>query len=194
MPDECDDVVIETERLLLRNWREADRAEMFAHLTSQPAVMEHMGGPQTREESDAGIDRCIASQSKNGHCFWALERKDNGLFLGFCGLKRVDGDGAPDLGSPEIGWRLRQEAWGQGFAKESAIASMDFAFDQLDAEFVSAFTIDGNTSSWGLMKRLGMTRRPDLDYWDAKWGPVVGPEIVYRIVAKDWAQTRKDLT
>ena len=188
-----DRVIIETERLLLREWQESDREEMFRHLTSRPAVMEHMGGPQTCEESDAGIDRCIASQAKNGHCFWALERKDDGAFLGFCGIKRVDGDGAPDLGSPEIGWRLRQDAWGQGYAKESAIASLDFIFDECDAEFVSAFTIDANKPSWGLMERLGMTRRPDLDYFDAKWGPLLGPEIVYRISAAQWAEARKDL-
>ncbi len=63
----------------------------------------------------------------------------------------------------EVGWRLREDAWGQGYAKEAAIASLDFAFDTLGADRVVAITFPGNEASWGLMERLGMTRRPELD-------------------------------
>lgn len=185
-------IIIETERLLLRKWGEADREPMFAHLTSRPAVMEHMAGVQTREESDAGIDRCIVCQKQHGHCFWALERKSDALFLGFCGIKRVDDASAPDPGSAEIGWRLREDAWGQGYAKEAAIASLDHGFDEFDFDFVSAFTISRNTPSWGLMERLGMKRREDLDFFDEKWGPLIGAEIVYRITCEEWAEKRAE--
>lgn len=188
----ADDKILETDRLFLRKWREADRDEMFAYLDSNDDVMRHMGGTQSRKESSATIDRCIACQDEHGHCFWALEQKSDGKFLGFCGLKRVNNAGAPDLGSVEIGWRLRVDAWGQGFAKEAAIASLECAFGKLEAPFVSAFTIQSNTESWGLMERLGMERREDLDFIDEKWGPIVGPEIVYRITAKQWAEHRKE--
>lgn len=183
--------IIETERLLLRNWRDEDRAEMFEQLNSQPAVMEHMGGLLDREETDAGVDRCIACQKEYGHSFWALERKSDGMFLGFCGIKRVNDETAPDRGTPEIGWRMREEAWGQGYAKEAAIASLNYGFDKLGFAFVSAFTTSANTPSWGLMERLGMTRRADLDFYDPKWGPIVGPEIVYRIEAREWTGKRR---
>lgn len=184
---------LKTERLVLREWREDDRSPFFDELNNDPDVMQHMGGILSREDSDAGVDRTILCQAENGHCFWAIERIKDGRFLGFCGLKRVNDTTAPDTGSAEVGWRLSKQAWGKGYAKESAIASLDFAFGPLKEPFVSAFTIPSNKPSWGLMERLGMSRRKDLDFFDPKWGPLVGPEIVYRITAEEWAEHRKEL-
>lgn len=186
------DTVIETERLILRHWRDADR-EPFHAMSRDPDVMRYLGELQSREESDAGIDRCIGYQEAYGHTFWALERKEDNALLGFCGIKQVRDDGIePDPGTPEIGWRLRRDAWGQGYAKEAAIAAMDYAFGTLDAEFVTAFTVPGNEGSWGLMERLGMERREDLDYWNPDWSPRLGKGIVYRITPEAWAEKRKE--
>ena len=183
---------IETERLILRGWREADR-EPFFRMCSDPAVMRWLGPLPTREECDAGIDRLIACERDHGHTFWVVERKADGELLGFCGIKRVKDDGIePDPGTPEIGWRLRRDAWGQGYAKEAAIASMNHAFDTFGADFVTAFTVPGNSASWGLMERLGMQRREDLDYWNPEWSPDLGPGIVYRITGEEWAAKRKE--
>lgn len=187
------DTVIETERLILRNWRAADREPMFEHLNSQENVMRWLLGVQTREQCDEMIDKLMRWQAEGGHTFWALERKENGELLGFCGLKRVQSDKTePDPGTLEIGWRLRESAWGKGYAKESAIASMSYGFDNFEEEFVSAFTVDGNTGSWGLMEKLGMKRRKDLDYWDDEWGPDLGHGIVYRITREAWAEKRQE--
>ncbi|HAV79474.1 MAG TPA: N-acetyltransferase, partial [Erythrobacter sp.] len=82
----------------------------------------------------------------------------DGAILGFCGLKRSNQSGGP-LGMMEVGWRLREDAWGRGYAKEAATASLDLAFDRFDAEEVIAMTVQRNTASWGLMQRLGMRRR-----------------------------------
>lgn len=182
----------ETERLILRSWRDEDRGP-FHLMCSAPEVMRWLGALPNREESDAGIDRCIACDKEFGHCFWAIELKSDGAFLGFCGIKRVKDDGIePDPGTPEIGWRLRRDAWGQGYAREAAIASMDYAFDRIGADFVTAFTVPGNKASWGLMERLGMTRREDLDYWNPEWSPKLGKGIVYRITPEAWAGKRKE--
>ena len=108
-------------------------------------------------------------QEERGFTFWAVERKADGELLGFCGLKLADTPGSPIEGMHEIGWRLREDAWGQGYAKEAAIASLDFAFDALGAERVVAITFPPNEASWGLMERLGMTRRPELDYDDPRF-------------------------
>ncbi len=111
--------------------------------------------------------------------------------LGFCGIKRVNSPGAGELtDSHEIGWRLRPEAWGQGIAKEAAIASLDLAFGRFDAPLVIALTVAGNRASWGLMERLGMTRRADLDFIDERFGPELNPSIVYRIDAAGWPEAR----
>ena len=102
-----------------------------------------------------------------------VEAKASGEIFGFCGLKRVNTPGAPDelAGLPEIGWRLRESAWGKGIAKEAAIAAMDVAFGHFGYDRVIAMTIPANTSSEGLMKRLGMTRAEQLDFSDTRFGP-----------------------
>jgi RimJ/RimL family protein N-acetyltransferase len=187
--------IIETERLTLRDWRDADREPMFAHCNSQANVMRWLGGPQTRETCDAMIDKFVGWQAERGHSFWAVERIEDGELLGFCGLKLIDRACVPDVGTPEIGWRLREDAWGQGYAREAAVASLDYGFDVLGFDFITALTLPGNTASWGLMERLGMTRREDLDYYDEEdWGPKVGTEIVYRITREEWTDNRPKIT
>jgi RimJ/RimL family protein N-acetyltransferase len=153
--------MIETGRLILRGWRAGDR-DPFLAMGRSPAVMEHLGGLQSPEQVDEAIGRVRACQAANGHCLWAVERRMDGAFLGFCGLKI--GNVGPIDGEIEIGWRLREDAWGQGFAKEAAIASLAWGWANLDAPRIVAITVPGNRASWGLMERLGMTRRPDMDF------------------------------
>jgi RimJ/RimL family protein N-acetyltransferase len=129
-------------------------------------------------------ERLMAWQERYGHTFWVVERKGDDALLGFCGLKIADDAGSPVEGELEIGWRLREDAWGQGYAKEAAAASLDFAFRPLQAPRVVALTVSGNLPSWGLMERLGMTRRPDLDYDGPAWAE--GRVIVYSIGREAW--------
>jgi RimJ/RimL family protein N-acetyltransferase len=174
---------IDTPRLLLRGWREEDKEPFFRH-TNTANVMRWLGGVKTREFLDGAIDKFAAWQAERGSTFWAVERKEDGALLGFCGLKRADDAGSPVEGEFEIGWRLREDAWGQGYAKEAAMASLDFAFARAGAARVVALTVEGNEASWGLMVRLGMIRRPDLDYGGVPWAE--GPVIVYSIEREEW--------
>ena len=171
--------MIETERLILRDWTEAD-VEPFLRHTNTPAVMRWLGGVRTEADQRESIGRMMRWQEERGFTFWVVERKADGELLGFCGLKLADTPGSPIEGMHEVGWRLREDAWGQGYAKEAAIATLDFAFDRLGAERVVAITFPSNEASWGLMQRLGMTRRPELDYDDARF-PALNPTIVYDI-------------
>jgi RimJ/RimL family protein N-acetyltransferase len=155
--------VIETERLLLRAWRDDDRGPFLA-MCNSIAVMEHLGGPATAEAIDAAMARSRASQAAHGHCFWALERKVDGAFLGFCGLKVVTGLSPAIEGDVEIGWRLREDAWGQGYAREAAEASLAWGWSSLAISRIVAFTVPANARSWRLMERLGLRRRPGLDF------------------------------
>ncbi len=177
--------MIETPRLVLREWRDDDRAWNAAECAC-PIVMEHLGGPQDRAASDARIDRMVAMQAERGHGFWVIERRADGARLGTAGLKRVETPGAPMQGEVEIGWRLARTAWGQGYAKEAASASLDFAFGPLAAPRVVALTTRRNAASWGLMERLGMRYRPELDHIDPKFPPIDNPTIMYVIEAADW--------
>ncbi|WP_395614324.1 GNAT family N-acetyltransferase [Allosphingosinicella sp.] len=171
-------MTVETERLLLRDWRETD-IDAFDRHTNTPNVMRWLGGVNSRDKLEEIIrTRLMRWQVERGFTFWVVERKADGELLGFCGLKIADTAGAPVEGMVEVGWRLREDAWGQGYAKEAAIASLEHAFETLGAERVVALTCIQNEASWGLMQRLGMTRRPELDYDDPRF-PDLNPTIIY---------------
>ena len=182
-------VAAETDRLILREWDEGDGDRFYA-IMNTPGVMRHLGGIQDRSKWDAAVGRIMGFQRDHGHTFWLVERKADGELLGFCGIKRVNAEGTDLVGQFEIGWRLRESAWGQGYAKEAAIASLDLAFVKFDAPHVVALTIGPNLESQGLMKRLGMKRRPELDFDDPRFGPELNPTIVYSIDAADWPAAR----
>ena len=182
-------VAAETARLRLRNWREED-IEPFIRHTNNEAVMRWLGGVKTREFLDAVVrDRFMRWQGELGFTFWVVERWEDGELLGFCGLKRADGRGSTVAGEVEIGWRLREDAWGLGYAKEAATAALAYAFETAGAERVVALTVDGNAPSWGLMRRLGMRRRSDLDYVDPDWPETMNPVIVYEMERSEWASS-----
>jgi len=183
-------VIAETARLRLREWNDEDEVR-FYQVMNRPEVMRHLGGMQTPEEWNAAYQRVVGFQRDYGHTFWIIEGADSGEILGFCGIKRVNAPGAGDLtGKHEIGWRVVPESWGKGIAKEAAIASMDLAFDRFDAPQVIATTVPANAASQGLMKRLGMTRREELDYVDTRFGPDLNPSIVFTMDRADWPAAR----
>lgn len=184
------DLVAQTERLRLRNWRPEDERR-FYEIMNTPAVMENLGGVQTPEQWHEAIERMAGFQRDFGHTFWIVEARSTGEILGFCGLKRVNAPGAGALtGTAEIGWRLRESAWGQGIAKEAAIATFDLAFADFGYPEVIALTVPNNRASWGLMERLGMARREDLDFVDPRFGPELNPAIVYAMQAAGWPAAR----
>lgn len=186
-------IVAETDRLILREWGEGD-ADRFYEIMNEPEVMRWLGGTQSREEWDAAHERILGYQRDYGFTFWIVERKADGEVLGFCGLKRANAPGADAIADDvEIGWRLRQGAWGKGYAKEAAIASLDLAFGQFGAPYVIAMTALNNLPSQGLMKRLGMVRREDLDFSHQAFptDSPVNPQIIYRIDAADWPAARE---
>ena len=182
-------VISETERLRLREWGKGD-GDRFYEVMNTPAVMRHLGGVQDRPTWEAACGRILGFQRDFGHTFWLVERKSDGELLGFCGLKRVNAEGTDLKGQFEIGWRLRESAWGKGYAKESAIESLDLAFGRFSAPHVLALTIGPNAESQQLMRRLGMHRREDLDFDDPRLSAAMNPTIVYRIDAADWPEAR----
>ena len=175
----------ETERLRLRDWREEDIEPFIRHTNTEP-VMRWLGGIKpVAEHREIIRERIMRWQRELGFTFWVVERKADDELLGFCGIKIADGEDSPIAGEYEIGWRLREDAWGQGYAKEAAIASLDYAFGELRASQVVAITFPGNVASWGLMERLGMRRRADLDHDDPRF-PELNPTIVYSIDREAW--------
>lgn len=154
--------MIATERLVLRRWRDDDLAAAFA-MNGDPEVMRHFPATLDRAESDAAVARWNERIDREGMGPMAVERRDDGEVLGFCGCWRIAFP-CPIEGEIEIGWRLRREAWGQGYARKAAMAALAHGFAVSNAAQITAMTVPGNTRSWGLMERLGMVRRAELDF------------------------------
>ena len=185
--------LLETERLVLRDWREEDWPVFFEH-TNTPDVMRWLAGVMDADGEAMQRQRIESCAAQHGHCFWAMQRKDDGgplsgEFLGFCGLKRSDAPKSPVAGMVEIGWRMRQDAWGHGYAKEGAMASLRAGFEQFGAQEIIALTIIENEASWGLMQRLGMRRRTDLDFDELRYTGKFRKAIVHTITRSEWEQT-----
>lgn len=155
--------VIETDRLILRPWREADR-EPFAALNADPRVAEWLGGPIDRAASDAMIDRINAHISEHGFGFWAAERRADGVLIGMIGLGLVKPEALPVGPAIEMGWRLNHDAWGGGYATEGARAALTWGFETLQAPEIIAFTGRSNLRSQAVMRRLGMEPDPARDF------------------------------
>ncbi|TPG54546.1 GNAT family N-acetyltransferase [Sphingomonas glacialis] len=175
--------MIETPRLRLRAWREDDKPA-FAGLVNTPAMMAHFGGVRPRVEIDALIDAQMAKQSADGHCMWAVETRGDGALVGICGLRIGGHPDTPVDGMYELGWRIAERYWGQGIAREAAEASRDWGWANTPARTIAAWTNPGNAPSWGLMFRIGMTRRPDLDFRHPRFlesDDPIGDMIVYAI-------------
>ncbi|MHA6723144.1 GNAT family N-acetyltransferase [Sphingomonas sp. RS2018] len=174
--------MIETERLVLRPWRDEDRAP-FAAMAADAEVMRHLGGPTGRLEADAIIDRQSALIERDGRGFWAVERRADGVLLGICGIRRGGHAGTPVLAELEAGWRFARSAWGQGYAREAAAASIAWGWAHLADERIAAWTVPANASSWGLMLRLGMIHRPELDFNHPAFTPdhMLSRHLVYTI-------------
>jgi RimJ/RimL family protein N-acetyltransferase len=175
--------MIEAPRLILRPWREDDK-DAFNAIINTPAMMAHFGGVVPREKIDALIDRQMEKQAADGHCMWALETKADGELAGICGLRFGGHPGTPVDGMYELGWRIAERHWGQGIAREAAEASRDWGWANTPARTIAAWTNPDNTPSWGLMIRIGMARRPDLDFRHPLYldtDDVIGDMIVYAI-------------
>ena len=147
-------IEFETQRLLLRQWRAADR-EPFAALNADPIVMAHFPSPMTREASDAMADRCERLIAQRRWGAWASEIKATGEFIGLVGLN-IPREDLPISPCVEILWRLARQHWHQGLATEAARGALRIAFEVLGLPEIVSFTVPSNTRSRAVMERLGM--------------------------------------
>lgn len=169
-----------TERLRLRQWREADRAP-FAAMSSDPVVMEFYPAPSTREDSDAAIDRWRSQIEDQGWSNWAVEVTRSREFIGFVGLT-VPRRALPFSPCVEVGWRLARAHWGNGYATEAGHAALAFGFDELALEEIVSLTAIVNRRSRAVMERIGMTNAgQDFDHPAVPEGHPLRPHCLYRI-------------
>jgi RimJ/RimL family protein N-acetyltransferase len=155
-------VIAETERLILRRWRDSDR-DAFALMNADPRVMEFMPARLTREQSDDTVDRIETHFRQHGFGPFALELKADRSFCGYVGLW-IPAFEAHFTPCVEIGWRLRADLWGQGLATEGARRVLQLARDQFGLRELVSFTVPVNLRSRRVMEKLGMIRDESGDF------------------------------
>ena len=178
---------IRTARLLLRGWRDDDRAA-FAAINADAAVMEHFPATLGRAASDRLVDAVVDGWAANGFGLWAVERVDDRRFLGFTGLSRPSFE-AHFTPAVEVGWRLARDAWGQGYATEAARAALAIGFETAGLDEIVSFTVPANERSRRVMERIGMTRDPadDFDHPRLPEGHRLRRHVLYRLSRERWS-------
>ncbi len=182
-------IELETQRLVLRQWRASDRGP-FAELNADPIVMAHFPAPLTREKSDAMADYCERLIAERGWGVWAIEIKETGEFIGCVGLN-IPRDDLPVSPCVEILWRLARAYWRQGFATEAARGALHIAFEALALREIVSFTVPSNVRSRAVMERLGMQRDDGtFEHPGVPDGHLLRTHCNYRLSHDTWVSNR----
>jgi ribosomal-protein-alanine N-acetyltransferase len=168
-----DEVV--TARLRMRLFTPADLDRM-CEITGNPEVTRYIGygHPLSREETTANLEKIMNGFRRRGYGRWALERRDTGALIGYCGLS----SGNPDVGI-ELAYMLAREEWGKGLALEAGHASLRYGFETLGVDSIAGLTLHDNCRSRGVLERLGMKFIREAHYYDFAC-------VHYAIARADW--------
>lgn len=168
--------VLTTPRMRLEPIGDAHFEGLFA-LNSDPSVMRYITGkPDTREDTRAGIDRVKAAWERFGYSWWAFIEESTGELIGAGCVQHLGRDPANPL---ELGWRLRVDKRGQGYASEAARRLAAFAFEHTGADLVTAVCHPENRKSAVVMERLGMRFRGEETWYDMT-------TLTYEITRAEW--------
>ena len=143
---------LETERLLLRGWRDEDTAP-WAELCADDEVMRSLGRAGGLALGDAWRDMAIMAGhwALKGYGHWVLELRATGELVGRAGLYYP-----PDWPALELGWAVARPHWGNGYAGEAARTAMDWARDELGTDHLISLIDDDNLRSQRVAEKLGM--------------------------------------
>ncbi len=182
--------MLESERLLLRQWRDSDK-ESFAAINSDAEVMEFFPATLSRSESDDLLYRFRSQIDQDGFGIWALERSIDETLIGFLGLHKTlfEAHFTPCV---EIGWRLARDAWGFGYATEAAREVLSFGFNTLDLSEIVSMTTPANQRSRAVMQRLGMNHDPadDFDHPKIDEDSKLRQHVLYRLTRDQFVMSR----
>ena len=170
--------MLETERLLLRPLTIADIDEFVA--LHDDAEVTRFIGRLDRPAAEELLQSVEREWLERGHGMFAVRDRATGRFLGRAGLKYWQ-----QFDETEVGWVLRRDAWGYGYATEAAQACLDWGFACLDLPYFTAMIHPDNRASIRLAGRLGMSPlRRDVLLGD--------PVVVFLLNRGDWSITRRD--
>ena len=150
------DFILETERLYMREMTQDDFPLLCKYLQDPEVMMEVFEHVFSDAEVQEGIDKQFMRYEKYGFGVWAVILKENGEFIGQCGLSMQPCNDEELL---ELGYIFQKKYWHKGYATEAAIACREYAFNELDADEVFSLIRDTNTASQNVAKRNGMDIR-----------------------------------
>lgn len=175
-------VYFETQRLVFRDWKEQDLNE-FRIMNKDSRVMKYFAKTLTEEETDGFYNR-IQEEFKNyGYGLYAVETKHNKEFIGFIGFHWANfvSQFTPCI---EIGWRLKYDAWGNGYATEGAKACLKYGLEILKFNKVYSFTSKINLPSENVMKKIGMVKVMEFEHPNIMEGSPLRQHLLYSIDLK----------
>jgi len=149
--------IFKSERLGFRNWKESDITKM-AEINSDSEVMEFFPAIQNRIQTEEFIARMQKQFLQKGFCYFAVEELKSNHFIGFIGLSEQNFE-ASFTPMIDIGWRLSKQYWGKGYATEGAKRCLDYAFNTLNFNTISATCPVINKNSENVMKKTGMVKK-----------------------------------
>jgi RimJ/RimL family protein N-acetyltransferase len=160
-------IVMETERLNIRAWQEGDWL-LLKPMSNDPDVMRHLGGKLLSDEEIQDIAKKQAGFIDTiGYCYWPLELKATGEFIGLCGVQ-------PHDDYLDYGWRLAKEHWNHGYMTEAARAVRDYSFGELSLPKLTSTAREMNVASINVMKKMDMEF---VNRYDSEYGMCVKYEL-----------------
>jgi len=140
---------LETERLIMRGWRESDLNALASFMANEQA-MTYLGGALPRDKAWRSMASTIGHWQLRGYGFFALEEKVTGKPCGWCGPWCPEG-----WPEPELGWSIYTAYQGKGYATEAARRAINYTYDELGLETLISLIDDGNEASKGVARKLG---------------------------------------
>lgn len=187
----CVDVLLQTDRLILRRFT-PDDVDLLVDLDSDPRVMRFINGgrPTPREEIAGDFLPAFLGYYERfpGYGFFAAIERSTGEFLGWFHLRPRAGRPRDE---PELGYRLRQAAWGRGYASEGSRALVDKAFADLGARRVYAETMAVNVGSRRVMEKAGLRYvRTFFQEWPERIEGDEHGDVEYELTREQWERER----
>lgn len=187
-------IILTTNRLILRTWKESD-TPLMAAINSDPLVMQHFPELQDITATQALINRINQHYEKFGYSLYAVEIKETHEFIGFVGLNQpefiIPNFVPHSLPIVEIGWRLSSKHWGNGYAPEAASAVLHYAFTELNLAEIISFTVPANLKSIRVMEKIGLHHSEDFDHPKLEPNSPLRKHVLYRLTkTKFFAQPK----
>jgi [ribosomal protein S5]-alanine N-acetyltransferase len=157
------DPLLRTARLTIRPLTRDDLDD-FAAVFADAETMVAYGKSFTREESRGWIERSLMRNERDGFALFAVVRTEDGVYVGDCGPSIQVVDGVEEV---EIGWHIRRDLWGRGYATEAALALRDWVFDDLGRERLISLVGPANAASCRVAEKIGMHVEHDVEVFGA---------------------------